>query len=221
MGNNHPWDIPILFDDADLLVVAKPAGLLAIRDGYDPAKPHLRALLEENHGPLWVVHRLDKDTSGLMILGRNPAAHKHLNAQFAAHRVTKTYHALVTGSPDWAQTEINAPLRSGVGRRNRTTVDWRRGKPAQTEIMVLQRFSAHTLIAARPRTGRTHQIRAHLYHLGHPLLADPLYGIGQPSRLISRMALHARTLSFLHPATNNSIELTAEYPPDFAAALLG
>ncbi len=209
----------ILHIDDQLLVVSKPAGLLSIPDGYDPAKPHLRALLDPEYGRLWTVHRLDKDTSGVIVLARTASAHRHLNLQFANHQISKTYHALVSGRPEWDAITVDAPLRANVGRRKRTVVDFERGKPALTHFEVVERFEAYTHMLAFPKTGRTHQIRVHLYHLGFPILSDPLYGPGKKSNLVPRLALHAHTIAFIHPATSDETSFTAEYPLDFAALL--
>ncbi|NPA06429.1 MAG: RluA family pseudouridine synthase [Chloroflexi bacterium] len=203
----------VLHADEDVLVINKPVGLLSIPDGYDPNKPHVRALLEPEWGRLWIVHRLDKDTSGVMVLARNADAHKRLNRAFEQGEVTKVYHALVRGNPDWQTKEAAWPLRPNVGRRKRTVVDPRRGKPARTHFRVLERFGSHALVEAIPLTGRRHQIRAHLYALGHPIVGDPLYGPGPlPEDPLPHLGLHARRLVFPHPRTQETIAVTAPYP---------
>ncbi len=203
-----------LYSDPDLLVVEKPPGVLSIPDGYDRAVPYMGRLLEPAYGRLWVVHRLDKDTSGVMVFARNAEAHRSLSKQFSAHQVLKTYHAIIEGEPEWDEKQLDLPLRSNVGRRNRTTVDIGEGKPAKTLFRVLERFSRYTLLEAKPETGRPHQIRAHLYDLGFYILSDPLYGHGEISPLIGRLALHALSLSFWHPSTGEMIHFKAKYPPD-------
>lgn len=211
-----PEPIPtLIYSDADLLVVDKPAGVLSIPDGYDRAVPYMGKLLEPSYGRLWVVHRLDKNTSGVMILARNADAHRILSNQFSGHQVSKTYHAIIEGDPDWDEKFLDLPLRSNVGRRNRTAVDIGEGKPARTLFRVLERFMSHTLLAAHPETGRTHQIRAHLYDLGYSILSDELYGHGQISPFIGRLALHACALTFWHPTTGVMLTYEAPYPPDF------
>jgi len=204
-----------LYSDSDILVVDKPAGVLSIPDGYDRAVPYMGRLLEPSFGRLWVVHRLDKDTSGVMIFARNAEAHRALSNQFSAHQVSKTYHAIIEGQPEWGEKWLDLPLRSNVGRRNRTTVDIGEGKPARTFFRVLERFQKYALLEAKPETGRTHQIRAHLYDLGFYILSDPLYGHGQISPLIGRLALHARSISIWHPTTGVMIHFEAPYPQDF------
>jgi len=217
--NTAEHNIPIIFEDSALLVIDKPTGLLSIPDGYDAAKPHLRGVLEPQYGRLWIVHRLDKDTSGVLVLARNAAAHRELNLQFFNHQIQKTYHALVIGIPEWDEKIVNAPLRANIGRRKRTVVDPKRGKTALTEIRVLERFRDHSFVEIHPKTGRTHQIRAHLYYLGYPILSDPLYGDGTQTALIHRLALHARSLTFQHPLTREPKTFPVPYPDDFATAL--
>lgn len=209
----------ILYRDEALLVVAKPAGLLSLPDGYDPDKPYLQSLLEPAWGRLWMVHRLDRPASGVLVLARSADVHRHLNGQFARRQVSKIYHALVTGKPAWEVNKVTLPLRANVGRRNRTAVDHSQGKSASTQLRVLEAFNQHALVEACPATGRRHQIRAHLYARGHPILSDSLYGTGEISPLIDRLALHARSLQFSHPQTQESVCFEAPYPADFSAAL--
>jgi RluA family pseudouridine synthase len=228
--------LSILWSDEDLLVVDKPARLLVIPDGYDPDKPHLAAILAAEHGRLWIVHRLDRDTSGVIVLARNPGAHRALNDQFSTNQVEKTYHALVLGDPAWDQTTANLPLRPNGDRRHRTVIDSIKGKPAVTHLKVLERFDGYALVEARPQTGRTHQIRAHLSNMDLPILADSLYGDGTPlflsalkpgyrssgegeRPLIDRLALHAWYLTFQHPCTQERLHVQAPYPKDFSLAL--
>ncbi len=211
--------ISVILEDASIIVIEKPAGLLSLPDGHDPAKPHLRSILEPEFGRLWIVHRLDRETSGLMVLARDEDAHRDLSGQFSNRQVSKVYHALVSGSPEWNDRTLNLPLRSNVGRRGRTVVDYERSKEAITIFQVLERFEDVTLLEARPKTGRRHQIRVHLYNLYHPILSDSLYGLGEISTIIDRLALHALSLSFKHPQTGKRVELEAQYPNDFTAAL--
>jgi len=211
--------IPALHSDSDILIIDKPAGVLSIPDGYDHAVPYLRRLLEPDYGRLWVVHRLDKETSGVMVLARNPDAHRSLSNQFAGRQVSKVYHAIVNGVPEWDEKMLDLPLRAGVGRHHRTAVDIGNGKPARTHFRVLERFSQHALIAASPETGRTHQIRAHLYDMTFCVLSDPLYGTMQRSPFIDRLALHAHMLTLWHPSTGAMMTFQSPYPADFEAVL--
>ncbi len=214
--------IPILYLDESLLVINKPAGLPSLPDGYNPAAPHVRSLLEPHYGRIWIVHRLDRDTSGVLLLARTALAHRALNSQFDQRQVSKIYHALVNGSPEWDTKMVDLPLRTDVGHRHRTAVDPQRGKPAVTHLRVLQRFTGYTLIKAVPQTGRTHQIRAHLAAVGYPILADDLYGeqpVSATHPIISRLALHALLLNIEHPVLHSNLHFKAPYPEDFARAL--
>lgn len=217
--------ISLLWADDDLIVVNKPAGLPALPDGYDRAAPFLRGLLEASYGRLWVVHRLDRDTSGVMVLARTAHAHCALNLQFDHRQVSKLYHALVNGVPDWNEHTLDLPLKADADRRHRT-LPKPDGKPAITHLRVLERLGRYTLMEARPETGRTHQIRAHLMALGLPIVADALYGDGLgiyadegEQLLLGRLGLHAWSLAFEHPRSGERLQFNAPYPHDLEAAL--
>jgi RluA family pseudouridine synthase len=222
--------------DELLLAVNKPAGLPTLPDGYDPLAPHVKSVFEPDFGRLWIVHRLDKETSGALLLARTAQAHRQLNNQFENHRVRKVYHALVVGIPEWDETRAEQPLLANGDRRHRTVVDAGRGKRAETLLKVLERFEGYSLVEARPETGRTHQIRAHLAALGYPLVGDGLYGsneglylselkpdfsggqIGECA-LMKRVGLHARSLTFTHPGSGETQHIEAPCPKDFSSAL--
>lgn len=208
----------ILYQDQAILVVDKPAGLSVLSDGWEPNSPYLVKQLEVDYSRVWVVHRLDKITSGVLLLALTAEAHRILNYQFEHHSVDKLYNAIVTGDPRWDNHTARHPLRVNVGHSHRTVVDHSRGKPSETHFSVLKRFGQASLLEAIPRTGRTHQVRVHAYALGHPLIADALYS-APPTDLIQRPALHAASLSFTHPLSNERMTFESPYPDDFAQAL--
>jgi RluA family pseudouridine synthase len=212
-------EVETLFSDETIIVVNKPAGLSVLPEGWDKDAPYLVKMLEAEYGKVWVVHRLDKLTSGVMVFARNADAHRNLNSQFEKREVEKVYHAVAVGIPPWDEKTAKHPLRVNVGHKHRTMVDHRNGIRAETRFRVLKRYRANVLLEARPMTGRTHQIRVHAYALGYPLLGDILYGAPE-SDLIARPALHAHSLSFTHPETNEKMTLIASYPKDFRSALM-
>jgi len=212
-------DLSILFSDEHLLVVNKPAGLSTLPEGYDKTAPCLIDLLKQEYGRVWVVHRLDKETSGAIVFARTAEVHRALNLAFDSRAVSKIYHALSIGVPPWDEYTVDLPLRPDGDRRHRTVIDRQRGKAAVTHLHVLERFTQHTLIEARPETGRTHQIRAHLAALDLSLAGDVLYGGKDGAVLIARTALHAHTLELEHPVTHEPLHVTAPYPPDFTQVL--
>lgn len=199
--------------DEQVFVINKPAGFSILPEGWEPDATYLLKILEEEHGKIWVVHRLDKITSGVMVFARTADAHRALNRQFERHEVEKVYHAIVEGNPPWEEKICKMPLKINVGHKHRTAVDHKRGKPSETHFKVLRRRRTGALLEARPLTGRTHQIRAHLYALGFPLLGDVLYG-GTETGLIARPALHALSLSFTHPESGQPVAYSAPYPDD-------
>ena len=208
----------IIYKDEQILVIDKPAGIPVLPDGWEQDAPYLVKMLEEEHGKLWVVHRLDKGTSGVMVFARDAESHRALNIQFENHEAQKTYHAIMEGNPKWEEKVTKYPLRANVGKKHRTAVDDKNGKPAETHFRVIKRYQDAALVEAKPMTGRTHQIRVHAYALGHPLLGDVLYS-AQETWLITRPALHAQTLSLIHPMTNERMKFTAPHPADFESVL--
>lgn len=201
-----------------MIVIDKPAGLPVLPDGWESDAPYLLKMLEEQFHKIWVVHRLDKITSGVMLFALTADAHRALNRQFELHEVEKVYLALVEGNPAWEQHTARHMLQANIGRKHRTVVVRKKGKPSETHFRVLQRGLAGALVEARPKTGRTHQVRVHLSALGHPLLGDVLYG-AQATDWISRPALHAASLTFDHPITAERLTFTAPAPDDFQMAM--
>jgi RluA family pseudouridine synthase len=208
----------ILYSDNALLVLDKPAGLPVLPDGWEKDAPYLVKRLEAEFGRVYIVHRLDKTTSGVMVFARTAEAHRALNLQFEGRETDKVYHAIVEGNPNWNERTARFPLRADVGKKHRTAVDEKRGKPSETRYRVLKRYQDWALVEAQPLTGRTHQVRVHAYALGHPLLGDLLYGASETD-LIGRPALHAYSLAFTHPVTGGRLTFKTEPPEDFVSAL--
>ncbi|WP_295879700.1 23S rRNA pseudouridine(1911/1915/1917) synthase RluD [uncultured Thiohalocapsa sp.] len=229
----EPMDLAILFEDRHLLVIDKPAGLVVHPAAGNWQGTLLNGLL--HHAPdlaglprCGIVHRLDKDTSGLLVVAKTPGAHKSLVAQLQARTVTREYRALVVGRPA-AGGSVDAPIGRHPVRRTAMAVTIA-GKPAVTDYRVLARWPGHTLLALRLRTGRTHQIRVHMAHIGHPLVGDPLYGgrvagAGLPAaaaravRDFPRQALHALRLGLVHPQSGESMAWEAPLAADFQGLL--
>ena len=214
----------ILYSDEHILIINKPAGLSVLPDGWAKDAPYLVKSLEEGYGRIFIVHRLDKVTSGVMVFARDAETHRALNIQFENHQAEKVYHAIVQGNPRWDEKTARHPLRANVGHKHRSMVDDRNGKPSETRFKVLKRFQARpeqgrgdsVLIEAKPMTGRTHQIRVHAYALGHPLLGDTLYG-AEETDVIARPALHAYSLTIV--MNGEPMAFKAPYPDDFRVAL--
>jgi 23S rRNA pseudouridine1911/1915/1917 synthase len=217
-------DLPIMHEDDDLLVIDKPAGLVVHPAPGNRQGTLVNALLAHCAGQLsgiggvtrpGIVHRLDKDTSGLMVVAKNDAAHAGLKEQFADRTLSRTYQAIVRGVPWPRQGEVDAPIgRHPTHRRKMAVVE--RGKLALTIYRVDRTFGERaSLVTCRLATGRTHQIRVHMDHIGHPLVGDPLYGRGQGAGLrFHRQALHAARLAFTHPATSQPMSFESQLPLD-------
>jgi len=215
----------ILHQDEHLLVLDKPAGLSVLSEGWDPDVPYLAKMLEEEFGNpstgsgrVWVVHRLDKITSGVMVFALTPEAHRGLNSQFERHEVEKVYHAIVQGIPPWNEHTARHMLRTNVGRKHRTVVVHKRGKNSETHFKVLKRGQAGALVEAHPKTGRTHQIRVHLSALGYPILGDILYGASETD-LTDGPALHAYSMAFTHPISGEPLHFVSNPPENFLKVL--
>jgi len=211
---------PVIFEDDDLLLVNKLPGLLSIPDGYDPALPHLRKVLEPIHGSLWIVHRLDKDTSGVIVLAKNKEAHQKLNESFRYKQIEKKYHGLITPVPVWQEKTINLPLKVNADRKHRTRVSHNQGKAAHSFCCVQKRFELGALLEIQITTGITHQIRAHLRACNIVLFGDNLYNAGLPEMPLQfhRTMLHAQSIGFQHPTKGNWNNYIAPYPADFREA---
>ncbi len=239
MFHIHDWffrkfEIALLHEDASILVLNKPAGLLVVPDRFRPELPNLFNLLNEQFGSVYIVHRIDKDTSGLLVFAKTSDAHTHLNRQFEQRQVEKKYFALVKGTPTIFFGTISHALSEG--REGGTMkIDEKKGKEAVTDFTILESFQGYAWVEARPKTGRMHQIRVHLRSLGLPIVADELYGDGKglflselkknfkpngiEKPLIDRLALHASELKFAHPLTREHLQFNAPLPKDISIAL--
>jgi 23S rRNA pseudouridine1911/1915/1917 synthase len=208
--------------DDDLAVVDKPAGLV-VHPAPSHSGPTLVSELEEVLGGgdperPGIVHRLDKGTSGLLVVARTDEAHAALQAQVKRREVERVYLALAGGRLASRTGTIDAPIGRASRQRHRMAVAGAASREARTHFTVLELLSAETYLEARLETGRTHQIRAHLAAIGHPLAGDATYG-GARKYGLRRQFLHAHRLAFAHPATGERLELTSDLPPDLAAAL--
>ncbi|MFM5923250.1 MAG: RluA family pseudouridine synthase [Novosphingobium sp.] len=232
-------DIPLIvaYEDEHLIVVDKPAGLVVHPAAGNLDGTLVNALLHHCRGQLsgiggvarpGIVHRIDKDTSGLLVVAKTDAAHEGLARQFADHSIERAYLAVVGGSPmPPAGTVRGAIARSSTNRKKMALVEDGRGKHAVTHYRTLEGLNGASLVECRLETGRTHQVRVHLASIGHPLLGDPVYG-RTPSRLrpilsqlhFDRQALHAAVLGFIHPATGAAIRLESALPADMSALLV-
>jgi len=227
--------LALLYEDERLLVLNKPPGLVVHPASGHETSTLVNALLYHCHGELsgiggvarpGIVHRLDKDTSGCMVVAKNDEAHLALSAQFASRKVEKIYHAIVCGEVARDQGDIRAAIARHPSHRKCMAVDEEFGREAHTSYRVLERLRSATLAEARLHTGRTHQIRVHFKFLGYPLVGDTTYGHRQNMRLeeltgyrAPRQMLHAYHLTFIHPKTGKRLSFTAPVPEDFLDAL--
>jgi 23S rRNA pseudouridine1911/1915/1917 synthase len=232
-AHNEPQDIPltIVFEDEHLLVVDKPAGLVVHPAAGNLDGTLVNALLHHCAGKLsgiggvarpGIVHRIDKDTSGLLVVAKTDVAHEGLARQFAAHSIDRRYLAIVSGVPKASEGRVDAPLaRSATNRKKIAIVEGSRGKRAVTHWQRLNALRDAALVECRLETGRTHQVRVHMASIGHPLLGDPVYGRSGKThgKLLKelgfhRQALHAAELGFTHPVTKRRLSFLSAMPPD-------
>ena len=223
-------DIPltVLYEDEDVLVVDKPKGMVV-----HPAPGHysgtlVNAVLWHCKGQLsgingvlrpGIVHRIDRDTTGSLIVCKNDMSHRAIAAQLKEHSLNRTYRAIVHGVLKTEEGTIDAPIGRDERDRKRMSVNEKNGKAAVTHYKVLERFGAHTYIECRLETGRTHQIRVHMTSIGHPLLGDEIYGTRKTPFHLEGQTLHAHKLGFMHPASGSYVEVEAPLPAYFVRLL--
>jgi len=226
----RPQDIPldIIAEDEDIIVVNKPRGMVVHPAPGHPDGTLVNALLYHCEGSLsgiggvkrpGIVHRIDKDTSGLVIAAKNDRTHTVLAAQLSARTLTREYETVVCGSVKNDTGTINGAIGRHPTDRKRQSVTERNSRPATTHYEVIARYNGYTHLRCRLETGRTHQIRVHLAYIGYPVLGDILYGRKKPELGMSSQCLHARRLIFLHPSTGGSVDLCTDLPEYFIEVL--
>jgi 23S rRNA pseudouridine1911/1915/1917 synthase len=237
-AHNEAQDIAldIVFEDDHLLIVDKPAGMVVHPAAGNFDGTLVNALLHHCAGHLsgiggvarpGIVHRIDKDTSGLLVVAKTDVAHEGLAAQFARHSIDRRYQAVVAGRPNPPEGKVDAPLaRSSANRQKMAIVADGRGKRAVTHYRLVRPLREASLVECRLETGRTHQVRVHMSSIGHPLLGDPVYGRtrGEPRELLKRLnferqALHAAELGFIHPVTGAALSFKSAVPSDMQELL--
>ena len=225
-----PQNIPldIVYEDADVIVVNKPVGLVVHPAPGHPDGTLVNALLYHCETSLsgingelrpGIVHRIDRDTSGLIIAAKNDRAHLALSAQLQDHTLARVYEAVVVGNLREDSGTVNAPIGRHPVDRKKMAIEPRNGRPAVTHWRVLARYPGYTHVECRLETGRTHQIRVHMASIGHPLLGDTVYGSKKPWPGLAGQCLHARKLRFIHPATGEPVEVECPLPDWFEKVL--
>ncbi len=221
--------ISLLFEDEDILVLDKPAPFLVLPDRFDAELPNLYTLLNELYGKMFTVHRLDKETSGVIVFAKTPEAHALLSEQFTQHTVKKLYNAIVVGNYANPTGSINLPISEG--RFGKMKVNFNNGREAVTNYTVIEALQGYALIEVTPQKGSTHQIRVHLSEIQTPVLCDGIYGKGsnfflshiklnykiageEEHPLLSRTALHAASITFTHPTSKEEQTYSAPLPKD-------
>jgi 23S rRNA pseudouridine1911/1915/1917 synthase len=231
--------LEIIFEDEDLIVLDKPPGIVVHPGAGRPSNTLMDILVSSRpemvgvgeQGRWGVVHRLDRDTSGIMVFAKTASAHAALSAQFKAHSIHRMYLALVRGNPGQDSGTVDAPLGRHVKERKRISTKTAKARHAVTKWTVKKRFGGLTLLEVYPETGRTHQIRVHLAHVGLPVAGDPVYGkmrgksgfaeprLRKALEVLTRQALHAAVLGFTHPRSLEYVEFSSPFPADMAEAI--
>ena len=219
-------DIPldIYYEDSDLLVVNKPKGMVVHPANGNESGTLVNALMFHCKDSLsgingeirpGIVHRIDKDTSGLLVIAKNDIAHEHLAKQFKDHTINRIYYAIVYGNVKEDSGDIEAPIGRHKTDRKKFCITQTNSKYAFTHYDVIEKLKGYTLIKCKLKTGRTHQIRVHMQSIGHPLAGDPVYGPKNCITELKGQALHAGVLGFIHPTTGEYIEFSSEWPAEF------
>lgn len=232
----------LIFEDDSIVAIDKPPNLLVLPDRFDKTLPNLYNILRDALGQIFIVHRIDKETSGVIVFAKTSEAHRSLNTQFEQRKVLKTYDAIVVGTPADKFGRIELPLSGSKRNPGVMKIDRRHGKEAVTVYEVLEEFHGFALLRINPESGRTHQIRVHLRAVGLPILCDKIYGDGSPfyvssvkpkyysqkdelgndikeKPVLSRTALHARSIELRHPISNDPVTFTAGMPKDMRSVL--
>ncbi|MFH1050143.1 MAG: RluA family pseudouridine synthase [bacterium] len=228
--------VQVLFEDNDIVIVSKPVGVYSIPDRYDKTAFNLSGYLQKKYNKIFVVHRLDKDTSGVMCFAKNAGAHRELNQQFLEQKVNKIYHIVVAGVLREDELDIDIPISDNPAKKG-LAIPSARGKSSLTKLKVIERFRMATFCECDLVSGRHHQIRVHCSAIGFPLLVDEHYGNNtefflssikrryklkkktEEKPIIDRITMHAYELGFTHPSTKEYISFKCDYPRDFTALL--
>ncbi|MBS1686203.1 MAG: RluA family pseudouridine synthase [Bacteroidetes bacterium] len=225
----------VIYVDEHILIADKPSGITVIPERFNTEKPSVQSILEKEYGKLWVVHRIDRETTGVVAFARNEEAHRELSRQFEERDVHKLYKAIVSGRMEGDAGEIDSPIAEKPNKPG-TMMIHPKGKEALTLFEVEEQFRTCALLNVEIKTGRTHQIRVHFASAGHPLLVDSIYGQHDKFLLssvkkkykqtdeeerpvISRLTLHASSLTIHHPATGDQATFTSPLPHDLEALL--
>jgi 23S rRNA pseudouridine1911/1915/1917 synthase len=229
--------LDIIFENDDYVCISKPSGLLSIADRHNAEIPSAHGLLSKVYHKIWIVHRIDRDTSGCICFAKNEEAHQHLNTQFEKRQVDKIYHAIVAGTLPQSSGVISNPIMEHPTMKGKMTIHQKQGKESITEYEVLEAFGKYSYVSCKLLTGRTHQIRVHLSNLGNPILCDSIYGLTNPiyvssikknyhlsvqeieeRPILNRLSLHAYELCF-KDMKDQEIRVQCELPKDLSAFL--
>lgn len=229
--------VGVIYEDNDIVVVNKPAHILSIPDRFNPDIPNIQSFLQNRLGRVWTIHRLDRETSGILCFAKNEEAHRHISLQFEKHTVRKIYHAIVEGILSEPVAEIDLPIAEIPSKRGVMHINRLHGKPSVSKYRIIEQFKNFAYVEVLLTTGRTHQIRVHFQAIGHPLAVDPVYGgkeafyLSSVKRhyhvkkneeekpMIDRVTLHAFSLELIHPMNEKPVYFSAPLPKDIAAMI--